>query len=48
MELQGLAWRNSAVAGLDTVELAPFRLSLEGDTVWLSTEVSREIWDALA
>lgn len=48
MEQQGLGFRRSAVEGLDTFDLAPFRLALEGDTVWLSTEVSRELWDALS
>jgi len=48
MELQGHAWRRSAVDGLDTLELDPFHLRLEGDFVWIETAVSRAIWDAFA
>ena len=48
MELHGLAWRRSAVEGLDSIELDPFHMHIEGDSVWLTMAVPRAIWDAFA
>lgn len=46
MELQGLGWRRSAVKGLSSVDLGPFRLIVDDDMVWLATEVPRDVWNA--
>jgi hypothetical protein len=46
MELQGLGYRRSLVEGLPVIEVGPFRLAIEGNVVWLGTEVPREIWNA--
>lgn len=48
VELQGLGFRKSLVDGRSELELSPFRLWVEGDEVWLSTEVPRDIWNAFA
>jgi hypothetical protein len=48
VELQGLGWRRSLVEGLQSIDLGPFRLWIERDSVWLATQVPRAIWDAFS
>ena len=48
VELQGLGWRRSLVEGLHSIDLGPFRLWIERDSVWLATQVPRAIWDAFS
>ncbi|HEU4418434.1 MAG TPA: hypothetical protein VFT55_05815 [Planctomycetota bacterium] len=41
-------WRRSLVDGSDSLDMGPFRLAIDRDTIWLATAVPRETWRAFS